>query len=165
MKLASQPVFGCPNRLCGHLKLLQTKASETRVLDLKMQLWHSLRSTAPPHVTRNVTQNTRPSFCFSGRVWERDYHSWCQLTRARWHGALQLSCTCLYHVMPNINSVGSRVLKCSTATMTRLRTIIIGTAEPLSCNHDSVGIFVYISWSYEVLRWFPMRTVVLSVHL
>jgi len=33
-----QPVFGCPNRLCGHLKLLQTKASETQVLDLKMQL-------------------------------------------------------------------------------------------------------------------------------
>ena len=38
-----------------------------------MQLWHSLRSTAPPHVTRNVIQNTRPSFRFSGRVWEQDY--------------------------------------------------------------------------------------------
>jgi len=50
-----------------------------------------------------------------------------------------------YHVMPNINSVGSRVLKCSNATMMRLRTIIISTVEPLSCNHDSVGIFVYIS--------------------
>ena len=30
----------------------------------KIQLWHSLRSTATPHVTRNVGQNTRPSFCF-----------------------------------------------------------------------------------------------------
>ena len=31
-----------------------------------------------PHVTREVVQNTRPSFRFSGRVWARDYlqHGW-----------------------------------------------------------------------------------------
>jgi len=29
-----------------------------------MQLWHSLHGMTLPHVTRNVTQNTRPSFAF-----------------------------------------------------------------------------------------------------
>ena len=28
----------------------------------------------PAHVTRKVVQNTRPSFCFSGRVWAWDYN-------------------------------------------------------------------------------------------
>jgi len=28
---------------------------------------------ALPHVTRNVAKNTKTSFRFSGRVWERDY--------------------------------------------------------------------------------------------
>ena len=40
--------------------------TKIRVPDIKMQLWYSLQSIAPPHVTRNVAQNTRPSSTFQG---------------------------------------------------------------------------------------------------
>ena len=48
--------------------------SQAQVLHLKESDYeHCLWSMAQPHVTENFAKNTRPSFCFSGRVWEWGY--------------------------------------------------------------------------------------------
>jgi len=75
VKFVSQPAFDYPNRPC-------TGASQSEVLDIKMQLWHSLWSMAPPHVRRNVAQNARSSSAFRGgsgnetslRLWYSQSH-------------------------------------------------------------------------------------------